>query len=160
MQPLKLKLEVAMFLSEKQVNYLASEFMPRLKEESIVAMIDVACNGMSIIASSQKYGITHQSLSKNLQKLKELQKKIDFASNLFSSSYLLEKQAEALLMNDKSFADAKDFLVQLCKNLDGRVETNNSLTEVKLYQGKTVTCIFLNPENHDQEWSFDHNDVE
>lgn len=149
-----------MFFNKKQVNFLASEFMPRLKEESISAMIDVACNGMSIIASAQKYDITHQSLSKNLLKLKELHKKIAYASSLFPSSYLLRENAHALLMVDESFVNAKRFLVELCVKLGGKVETMSSSTEVKLYLGETVTCIFLNPDaSYEREWSYDQNDM-
>ena len=148
-----------MFLSEQQVNYLVSEFMPRVKDNSISAMIDVACHGMSIIASAQKYDVTHQSLSKNLLKLKGIQKKIRIASDLLSSSYLLKENAHALLMADVPFQTAEHILNELCRSLGGTVDTADS-KEVKFYLEGTVTCIFLNPdESYEREWSYDHSEV-
>lgn len=150
-----------MFLSEQQVNYLVSKFMPRVKVDSKSAMIDVACDGMSILRSARKYGVTHQSLSKNLLKLKDVQKKIRTASDLLPSSYLLKENAHALLMADVSFLKAKIFLSELCESIGGNVDTADSSNEIKLYLDGTVTCIFLNPdESYEREWSYDHNDAD
>ncbi len=150
-----------MFFSEEQVSYLTTQFMPRLKDESKSAMLDVVCHGLSILGSAQKHKITHQSLSKNLVKLKELQSKIANASDLFPSSYLLEQNAGALLMAETSFSDAKRLLVELCEKLGGKVESVNSGKEVRLNLDKKVTCVFLNPnDNYEREWSYDHHDAE
>jgi len=150
-----------MFLSEQQVNYLVSEFMPRVKGDSKSAMIDVAYDGMSILGSAQKYGITHQSLSKNLLKLKNIQKKIRMASDLLPSSYLLKENAHALLMADVPFLKAKKLLSELCESLSGKVDTADSLNEIKFYLNGTVTCIFLNPDkSFEREWSYNHNDAD
>ena len=61
-----------MLFNEEQVHYLTSQFMPRLKKDSVKAMIEVACHGYSILSADKKYSITYQSLSKNLINLKEL----------------------------------------------------------------------------------------
>lgn len=149
-----------MFLSEVQVNYLAEGFMPRVKEESLSAMKDVACNGLSILASAQKHKITHQSLSKNLSRLKELQSKIAGAGNLLPNPFLLQQIAGALLMADTSFVKAKSVLVEFCKKHGGRVEPGYEGRGVKLYLGSTVTCVFENPnENYNYEWDFDQHDA-
>ncbi|EIY4754909.1 hypothetical protein MM181_003520 [Vibrio cholerae] len=66
-----------MYLSEEQVKAIASELMPKLKAESITAMVDVVCNGLSVLGAAQRNGVTHQSLAKNVTKLKELQAKIE-----------------------------------------------------------------------------------
>jgi len=131
--------------------------MPRLKEKSIAAMIDVACHGHSILSAAQKYSLTHQSLSKNLISLKELQIKIVTAKGLLPSGYLLKENAHAFLMAETSFLDATGLLVKMCEKLGGRVERDNTGTEVKLYVGDSITVIFLNPdESYEHEWSYDH----
>ena len=148
-----------MFLSEEQVGYLVTEFMPRIKGESISAMIDVVCHGLSILGSAQKHKISHQSLSKNLTRLKELQSKITNAGDFFPTTYLLEANAHALLMAEISFSDAKRLLVELCEKFGGNVESGYLGQGVKLYLDNTVTCIFLNPdESYEREWSYDQND--
>ena len=149
-----------MFLNENQVRYLTGQFMPRLKEESITAMIDVACNGFSILASAQKHKITHQSLSKNLINLKELQNKI-INTDLFPSSYLLKENARALLMAEVSFSESVKILQDICNSLGGKTEYNRETGEVKFYLNGTLTTIFLNPnKSYEREWSYDHCDLE
>jgi len=150
-----------MFLSEQQVSYLVSEFMPRVKTDSKSAMIDVTCDGMSILGSAQKNGVTHQSLSKNLLNLKNVQSKIRIASSLLPSSYLLKENAHALLMSDVPYLKAKSFLCELCESLGGKADEAYSPNELKLYLNGMVTCLFLNPdESFEREWSYDHNDAE
>jgi len=148
-----------MFLSEQQVTHLVSEFMPRIRKSSIPALIDVACNGMSILASSQKYGITHQSLSKNLLKLKETQRKIKEVPGLLPASYLFNENAHALHMSNAPYEQSKEILSEFCTALGGKVNIINS-EKVNFYLENTVTCIFLNPdESYDREWHYDHNEV-
>lgn len=149
-----------MFLNENQVRYLTSQFMPRLKGESILAMIDVACHGLSILASAQKYELTHQSLSKNLINLKELQDKVIGAKGLLPSSYLLKENAHALLMAEVLFSDAEIILREMCEKLGGKIEQGEKNREVKLFLGETLTAIYLNPdESYEYEWSYDHCDL-
>ena len=146
-----------MFFNEVQVRYLTSQFMPRLKEKSIAAMVDVACHGHSILGAAQKYSLTHQSLSKNLISLKELQVKILNAKGLMPSGYLLKENAHAFLMAEMSFTDAKQLLGDMCKKLGGRVDIGTEDSEVKFYLGDSVTVIFLNPDDSYQyEWSYEH----
>ncbi len=148
-----------MFFDEDQVRYLTSQFMPRLKEDSITAMIDVACHGHSILSAAQKHSLTHQSLSKNLISLKELQGKIVTAKGLLPSGYLLKENASAFLMAEIPFSDATELLVKMCEKLGGRVERVNKDSAVKLYLDDSVTKIFLNPDDSYQyEWSYDHAD--
>ena len=149
-----------MFFNKSQVQYLTSQFMPRLKEDSIKAMIDVACHGDSILSAAQKYSLTHQSLSKNLISLKELQNKIVTAKGLLPSDYLLKENAHAFLMAEIPFSDARELLVKMCEKLGGRVETSNKDNKVKLYLEDSVTTIFLNPDDSfEYEWSYDHADL-
>jgi len=76
-----------MFMKEDRVRLVASQFMPKLKKESVDAMVDVASNGLSVLASATKQGLSHQALSKNLVKLEQLQHKIvNTASKLSSRS--------------------------------------------------------------------------
>ena len=149
-----------MFFNEDQVRYLTSQFMPRLKEGSITAMIDVACHGHSILSAAQKYSLTHQSLSKNLISLKELQGKIVTAKGLLPSGYLLKENAHAFLMAEMAFTDAKELLINMCEKLGGRVENGNKDSEVNFYLKDSVTVIFLNPDDSYQyEWSYQHSDL-
>lgn len=146
-----------MFFNEDQVRYLTTQFMPRLKEESISAMIDVACHGHSILSSAKKHSLTHQSLSKNLISLKELQNKILNAKGLMPSGYLLKENASTFLMAEMSFADAKKILIDICEKLDGRVEFGTEDSEVKFYLRDSVTVIYLNPDDsYEYEWSYQH----
>jgi hypothetical protein len=157
MQLLKLYLVVGMFLNEEQVRYLTSQFMPRLKESSVSAMISVVCHGFSILASAEKYGLTHQSLSKNLINLKELQSKIVNAQGLLSSSYLLKENVHALFMAEMSFSDTTKLSHKMCEKLGGRVESDSLGKEIKLYLDETLTTIYLNPdESYESEWGYDH----
>jgi hypothetical protein len=150
-----------MFFDEEQVRYLTSQFMPRLKEDSIAAMIDVACHGHSILSAAQKYSLTHQSLSKNIISLKELQDKIVTAKGLLPSGYLLKENAHAFLMAETSFSDAKELLAEMCKKLGGRVENGNVDSEVKFCLKDSVTVIFLNPDDtYEYEWSYDYDIIE
>ena len=150
-----------MFLSEVQVNDLVEGFMPRVKEESISAMKDVACHGSSILASAQKHKITHQSLSKNLSRLKELQSKIAGAGSLLPSPFLLKEIAGALRMADISFVEAKSALVIFCEKHGGRTEQGYLGRGVRLYLDNTITCVFENPNNdYEHQWDFDQNDSE
>ena len=156
---LRVAIEAFMFLSEKQINYLTKEFMPRLKSESKAAMLDVVCHGVSIGTSAEKHEVTHQSLSKNLTNLKKLLRKITNATRLIPSAHLLKENTHALLMADVSFKEARNFLVEFCENLGGNVEHLEK--EVKLHLDNTVTCIFLNPdESYEREWSFDQHDAQ
>ncbi len=150
-----------MFLNENQVRYLTSQFMPRLKEESIKAMIDVACNGLSILASAQKHKLTHQSLSKNLINLKRLQDKISTAAReLFPSGYLLGEVAGALLIAEVSFSESLKTLTGICNSLGGRVEYNERTGEVKFYLENTLTVIYLNPnKTYEYEWAYIQQDL-
>lgn len=149
-----------MFFDEDQVRYLTSQFMPRLKEDSITAMIDVACQGHSILGTAQKYSLTHQSLSKNLISLKELQGKIITAKGLLPSSYLLKENAHAFLMAEIPFSDTTELLIKMCEKLGGRVEKSNNDSEVKFYLEGSVTVIFLNPDgSYEDEWSYVHEDL-
>ena len=150
-----------MFLKENQVRYLTSQFMPRLKGDSINAIIDVTCHGFSILASSQKYKLTHQSLSKNLINLKKLQGKIVNSEGLLPSSYLLKENTHALLMAKMSFLEAKILLLSMCEKLGGTVEFGEENKEVKMYLNDTMTAIYLNPKNesYEREWSYDHSDL-
>ena len=148
-----------MFLSEAQVDYLVEGFMPRVREESVSAMKEVACHGLSIISSAQKHQITHQSLSKNLSKLKELQAKIAESGNIFPSRYLLEQIAVALHAAPTPFRDAKHVLATFCKNNGGEVELGYLGEGIKLYLDNTVTCLFENPDDFEDEWSFDQHEI-
>ena len=146
-----------MFFDEDQVRYLTTQFMPRLKEDSITAMIDVACHGHSILSAAQKHSLTHQSLSKNLISLKELQGKIVTAKGLLPSGYLLKENAHAFLMAEIPFSDASVLLVNMCEKLGGRVERGNKDSEVKLYLESSVTVISLNPgDSYQYKWSYEH----
>jgi hypothetical protein len=134
--------------------------MPRLKEESITAMIDVACNGLSILASAQKHKLTHQSLSKNLINLKELKSKIMNASDLLPSSYLLKENAHALLMSEVPFYESAKILCNICEKLGGTVEQHKQHSEIQLHLNGTLTTIYLNPDKtYEREWSYDHCDL-
>jgi len=151
-----------MFFSEQQVNYLVSEFMPRVRIESRAAMVNVACDGMSILASAQKYSVTHQSLSKNLLKLNDIRKKIKLASDLLEknvdflpNSYLLKEIAHALLMADESYSETKKQLSELCLSLGGEIKKAESVNGVNLYLDGTVTCIFKQDETYERAWSYD-----
>lgn len=149
-------MKVCMFLTEKQVRYLTSNFMPRLRNESIAAMIDVACNGFSILASAQKHKLTHQSLSKNLINLKELQGKIMNAKNLLPSSYLLKENAHALLMAEVSFSESEKILSSMCEKLGGKVELDREKNEYRFYLNENLIIIYLNPTGYEREWSYNH----
>lgn len=149
-----------MFFDEEQVRYLTNQFMPRLKEGSIMAMIDVACHGNSILSAAKKHSLTHQSLSKNLISLKELQGKIVTAKGLLPSGYLLKENASAFLMAETPFSDASSLLSSMCEKLGGTVEQGILDSEVKLYLDGSVTVIFLNPDDSYQyEWSFEYEEL-
>jgi hypothetical protein len=144
-----------MFFNENQVRYLTSQFMPRLKEDPVKAMIDVACHGHSILGSAQKYGITHQSLSKNLINLKGLQDKIFTARGLFPSGYLLGENAHALLIAEVSFSESVKILQDMCHSLGGKVEYNEQTDEVKFYLEKILTILYLNPnKTYEYDWTY------
>lgn len=66
-----------MQLNEEQLRELAENFMLRVKAESINAMVDVLCHNLSVLAAAQKNGVSHQSLAKNLAKLKTLENKVN-----------------------------------------------------------------------------------
>ncbi|MDA7746012.1 hypothetical protein N8878_01605 [Psychromonas sp.] len=150
-----------MLFDDKQVQFLTSQFMPRLKEDSILAMIDVACHGESILSVAQKYSLTHQSLSKNLISLKGLQSKIESAKGLLPSGYLIKENAHAFLLAETSYSDAKELLVKMCEKLGGRVELGEVDSEVKFYLNDSVTVIYLNPDDsYEYEWSYDHYELE
>ena len=150
-----------MFFSEEQVRYLTNQFMPRLKEDSITAMIDVASHGHSILSAAQKHSLTHQSLSKNLISLKSLQDKIVNAKGLLPVGYLFKENTHAYLMAGLSFSETKELLVTMCQKLGGRVENDNIGNEVKFYLEGYVTVIFLNPDDtYEYEWSYEHGESE
>lgn len=80
-----------MFMNENRVRLVASQFMPKLKRESVDAMVDVASNGLSVLASATKQGTSHQALSKNLVKLEQLQNKIVTTASKLSGLMYLSK---------------------------------------------------------------------
>ena len=56
-------------MPEAFVIYVMEAFMPKLKDKSKAALIDIACRGAKVTSTAKKYGITHQSVSKNLARL-------------------------------------------------------------------------------------------
>ena len=153
-------MEGVMFFSEEQVRYLTNQFMPRLKEDSITAMIDVASHGHSILSAAQRHSVTHQSLSKNLISLKSLQDKIVNAKSLLPAGYLFKENTHAYLIAGLSFSETKELLTIMCQKLGGRVE-NDKDNEVKFYLEGYVTVIFLNPDDtYEYEWSYEHGESE
>lgn len=150
-----------MFMSEGRVRLVASQFMPKIKEESVNAMVDVAANGLSVLASAKKQGISHQALSKNLVKLEQLQHRIVTTACKLSSAYVLEQNAHALHGSATCFSKAKTILVQFNEALGGTHEDGYLGDGAKLYIEGQVLCLFRNPdENFEREWSFDVNDAE
>ncbi|MGO2391896.1 MAG: hypothetical protein ACTH69_07405 [Halomonas sp.] len=150
-----------MFMNEDRVRLVASQFMPKLKQESVDAMIDVASNGMSVLASAKRKGISHQALSKNLVKLEQLQNKIVATASKLSSAYVLEQNAHALHASEAGFDTAKFTLIQFSEALGGTVEDGYLDDGVKLYIEGQVLCVFRNPdETFDSEWGFDINEAE
>ena len=133
--------------------------MPRVKEDSVLAIIDVACNGFGVLETAKKHGITHQSLSKNLISLKELQSKIVSAEGLLPSSHLLREYAHALLMENTPFKEASVLLETMCKALGGEHKAINDDKEIVFTFGESFTSIYLNPsEDYEREWSYDHSE--
>lgn len=150
-----------MFMNEERVRLVASQFMPKLKEESVDAMVDVASNGLSVLASARKRDLSHQSLSKNLVKLEQLQHKIVNTASQLSSAYVLEQNAHALYANETDFATAKTVLIQFSELLGGTSENGYLGDGVKLYIEGQVLCLFRNPDNtFESEWGFDVNEAE
>lgn len=144
-----------MFLREDQVRNLTGQFMPRLKESSIAAMIDVASNGFSLLASAQKHKVTHQSLSKNLTSLKELQSKIVSAGSSLSASYLLKQNVIALLMKNVPFSDSVSIIGHMCEKLGGKIDSGGESGEFRMYLDDVLITIYLNPdESYDYTWAY------
>jgi len=145
-----------MLLREERVRFITEKFMPRLKCESVEAMVDVASNGMSMLAAANRRGISHQSLSKNLLKLKQLEDRIASTAAILSSFYLLKQNAETLYNAEVKFEQAKSVLTEFCKALGGKVEESRLVNGFNLYLDDQVLEVFLNPdESFDSEWSFD-----
>ncbi|WP_318415817.1 hypothetical protein [Photobacterium leiognathi] len=80
-----------MYFTEAQVKAIADEFMPRVKPESVSAMIDVLCNDYNVLRAAENNGVSHQSLAKNINRLKELKLKLntlnkhDLMENIWTS---------------------------------------------------------------------------
>lgn len=150
-----------MFMSEDSVRLVASQFMPKLKRESVDAMVDVASNGLSVLGSATKQGISHQALSKNLIKLEQLQNKIVTTASKLSSAYILEQNAHALHASEADFGVAKAMITQFGEALGGKTEGGYLGDGVKLYIEGQVLCLFRNPdETFEREWDFDVSEAE
>ena len=148
-----------MFYTEKQVRYLTSQFMPRVKEDSVSAIIDVACHGLGVLETAKKYDVTHQSLSKNLISLKELKSKLVQVEGVLPSSYLVREYAHALLMANTSFQEALTHVETMCKSLGGEVNVIKNSSEVMFTFGESLTSMYLNPSNdYEYEWSYDYSE--
>ena len=148
-----------MLLSEERVRFIAEKFMPRLKSESLEAMVDVVSNGMSVLAAADRRGITHQSLSKNLLKFKQLEDNIASAAYKLSGSYLLSKNAEALYHSEVEFEESKLVLTEFCKALGGTVEESVSEDGINLHLDGQVLEVYLNPsDSFEYKWAFDMNE--
>ncbi|ELA6986473.1 TPA: hypothetical protein NJ084_004681 [Vibrio parahaemolyticus] len=150
-----------MFMTEDRVRLVASQFMPKLKKESVDAMVDVASNGLSVLASATKQGLSHQALSKNLVKLEQLQHKIVNTASKLSSAYVLEQNAHALNASETNFDTAKAMLIQFNEVLGGTTEDGYLGDGVKLNIEGKVLCLFRNPDDtFESEWGFDVNEAE
>lgn len=145
-----------MFLNETHVRRITKQFMPRVKSNSINAMVDVASHGLSILASAQKHGVTHQSLSKNLINFQKLQAKINAAktTSTFTNSYLLEAYIHALIMDEVAYSKAIKYLDTMCKSLGGNMRVIDDNQEIILCLDNTLTSVFRNPVSFEREWSF------
>ena len=67
-----------LLLTENQVRKIVTGFMPRVTEASLNAMVDVLVNGFTQTGAARVHGVTHQSLSKNLIRFKEIVRKIHY----------------------------------------------------------------------------------
>lgn len=75
---------------------------------------------------------------------------------------IVERAYDLLIRDGKSFEEAIDALIPMCKRLGGSVERTKN--EVKLYLNDTVTEVFLNREDgyfgedegFEHEWSYHH----
>jgi len=65
-----------LLLTENQVRKIVEGFMPRVTEASLNAMVDVLVNDSTQTGAARVHGVTHQSLSKNLIRFKEIVRKI------------------------------------------------------------------------------------
>lgn len=150
-----------MLLQENQVKLIASQFMSKLKSESIDAMVDVASKGMSVLGAAERHGISHQALSKNLVKLNLLQSKIVTTASKLSSAYVLNENAHALHFSNADFDTAKATLIQFCDALGGKIEYSYLGDGVKLYLDGQVLSLFRNPdESFESSWGFDKYEAE
>lgn len=96
-----------MKLTEMQINDIAKEFMPRIREESVVAMVHVVCEGKTVLRAAQDNNVTHQSLLKNLKKLEQLEGKIKMSETetmkMIMGSEKLRKIYNKAINSDYSF---------------------------------------------------------
>lgn len=58
-----------------QVHLIIDKFMPKVSSSSVSAMIDVLSHGHSILKAATNHGVTHQSLTKNINRFLELNNK-------------------------------------------------------------------------------------
>ncbi len=157
----KVERESHMLLEKEQVELIALQFMTKLKTESINAMVDVAANGMSILAAAEKQGVSHQSLSKNLVKLNQLQNKIVTTASQLSSAYVLDQNASALYFSNADFDKVKLTLTHFCEALGGNVKHGYLGDGVQLFLDGKVLNLFRNPdESFESPWSFDMQEAE
>ena len=63
-------------LPNDYADYVIDNFMKRVKGDSKLAVMDVVCDRASIKDTVEKYGVTRQALSKNVDKLREVTKMI------------------------------------------------------------------------------------
>lgn len=66
-----------MNINKNTVENVAEDFMQKVKPESLEAMIDVLCNGSSVLSAAQKFGVSHQSLAKNINRFHDLTDKLN-----------------------------------------------------------------------------------
>ncbi|WIH25870.1 hypothetical protein [Photobacterium damselae] len=68
-----------------QVHLIVDKFMPKVSSNSVLAMIDVLHHGHSILKAATNNGVTHQSLTKNINRFLELNNK---SSRIFKQNLM------------------------------------------------------------------------
>lgn len=67
--------------SEQELRSIVSNFMVKLKPESVTAMVEVICQNSNVLSAATKNGLSHQSLAKNINRFKILQLQLNTFNN-------------------------------------------------------------------------------
>ncbi|ELA7318144.1 hypothetical protein ACS6BV_004711 [Vibrio alginolyticus] len=70
-----------MSISEEELRSIVRNFMVKVKPETVSAMVEVICQNSSVLSAANKYGLTHQSLAKNINRFENIQFKLNTLNN-------------------------------------------------------------------------------